>query len=129
MWETGEGVSRCECENRRGRGYQKRRKEALAEALAKEEREEVELKSRMDALTAKLMERARSQSSLVPECPECLVKMAPPLQIFNCSNGHLICNLCKPRIPGNLCITLCQGSYTGRAAAVEQMVRNTLGMK
>ena len=29
----------------------------------------------------------------------------------------------------NLCITLCQGSYTGRAAAVEQIVRNTLGMK
>ena len=29
----------------------------------------------------------------------------------------------------DLCITLCQGSYTGRAAAVEQIVRNTLGMK
>jgi len=108
----------------------KSRKEALAEALAKEEREEAELKSRKDALTATLMERARSQSSLlVPECPVCLVKMAPPLQIFNCSNGHLICSLCKPRIAGNLCVTLCQGSYTGRATAVEQIVRNTLGIE
>jgi len=104
----------------------KRRKEALKEALAKEEREEAELKSRKDAL---LMERARSQSSIVPECPVCLVKMAPPLQIFTCSNGHLICNLCKPRISGNLCVTRCQGSYTGRATAVEQIVRYTLGIE
>merc|ERR1719500_186199 len=112
-----------------GVAERKRRKEALSEALAKEEREEAELKSRKEALTATLMERARSQSSLVPDCPVCLVKMAPPLQIFNCSNGHLICNLCKPRVTGNLCITRCQSSYNGRATAVEQIVRNALGME
>jgi len=102
-------------------------KEALAESLAKEEREEAELKRRKEALTATLMERARP--SLVPECPVCLVKMAPPRQIFNCSNGHLICNLCKLHIAGNLCVTRCQGSYTGRATAVEQIVRYTLGIE
>jgi len=107
----------------------KRRKEVLTKALAKEEREEAELKSRKDALTATLMGGAMSQSSIVPECPVCLVKMAPPLQIFNCSNGHLICNLCKPRIPGNLCVTRCQSRYTGRATAVEQIVRNTLSIE
>jgi len=100
----------------------------LAEALAGVEREEAELKSKKESLTAMMIERARSQASLVPECPVCILKMAPPLQIFTCSNGHLICSVCKPRIAGNLCVTRCQGSYTGRATAVEQMVRNTLGI-
>ena len=106
---------------------QKRSKDALKEALEKVEREEAELMRRKEALTAALLERAGP--SLVPECLVCLVKMEPPLQIYTCSNGHLICHICKPRICGNLCVTRCQGSYTGRATAVEQIVRKTLGIE
>jgi hypothetical protein len=62
--------------------------------------------------------------SLIPECPVCLDKMKPPLQIFNCSNGHLICSTCRPSVK----ICYCKAKYVGRATAMEQMVRQILGM-
>ena len=30
-----------------------------------------------------------------PECPVCFNQMAPPIKIFQCSNGHHICEPCK----------------------------------
>ena len=29
------------------------------------------------------------------ECPVCMEEMKPPKKIFQCSNGHVICELCK----------------------------------
>jgi hypothetical protein len=29
------------------------------------------------------------------ECPICTEEMKPPRKIFQCSNGHVICELCK----------------------------------
>jgi len=62
--------------------------------------------------------------SIIPECPVCLEEMRPPTQIFNCRNGHLICKKCRPKV--NKC-THCRVEYTGRATAVEQMIRDMEG--
>jgi hypothetical protein len=67
-----------------------------------------------------------SPASLIPECPICMESMRPPLQIFSCNNGHLICSICKPRMNGIMCH--CQEMYMGRATAMEQMVRQILGI-
>ena len=32
------------------------------------------------------------------ECPICLEEMRPPRRIFQCSNGHVICGSCRPRL-------------------------------
>ncbi len=40
-----------------------------------------------------LEEKRRSTTSL--ECPICTEEMKPPRKIFQCSNGHVICELCK----------------------------------
>eukprot|EP00092_Neocalanus_flemingeri_P009793 GFUD01010551.1.p1 GENE.GFUD01010551.1~~GFUD01010551.1.p1 ORF type:complete len:230 (-),score=76.73 GFUD01010551.1:58-747(-) len=61
-----------------------------------------------------------TSSPPVPECPVCLEEMKPPLKIFNCRNGHLVCSECRPRL--TVC-TNCREEYTGRATAVEQMLR------
>ena len=66
--------------------------------------------------------------SLIPECPACYEEMSPPRQIFTCGNGHLICSYCKPHIRDNRCINRCRSSYEGRATAMEQMVRQILGI-
>jgi len=63
----------------------------------------------------------------VPECPACMEKMKPPLQIFNCPNGHLICSDCKPEVPRNLC-TDCKIPYTGRANGTEKIVRRLMNL-
>jgi len=61
-----------------------------------------------------------------PECPICLESMSPPTQIFNCPNGHLVCGLCKPRVPT---CNLCRMDYMGRATAMEQMLRDIFKTK
>merc|ERR1712098_571685 len=57
--------------------------------------------------------------SLNPSCPICLESMvSPPIRIFNCGNGHLICSICKPK-----------AKDTGRATAVEQMIREVFDIE
>ena len=63
----------------------------------------------------------------VPECPACMEMMKPPLLIFNCPNGHLICSICKPQVPGNLC-TECKTPYAGRANGMEKIVRRLMNL-
>jgi len=65
-------------------------------------------------------------SSLIPSCPVCLESMRPPLQIFTCGNGHLVCSVCRPKVIMDKCH--CQAMYMGRATAMEQMVRQVLGI-
>ena len=94
----------------------------------------MESNNKKQALQAELQQRLGTQgaqrapipASLIPECPICMEDMRPPLQIFSCNNGHLICSVCRPRMNGNMCH--CQQLYTGRATAMEQMIRQILGI-
>jgi len=76
------------------------------------------------ALLKELLKRLGTGSSthhtvsLIPTCPVCNETMKPPLYIFTCGNGHLICSTCKPSVD----ICSCKAKYMGRATAVEQMV-------
>ena len=33
-----------------------------------------------------------------PDCPICFESMTPPIRIFQCGNGHLVCGSCKPKL-------------------------------
>ena len=63
----------------------------------------------------------------VPECPLCLVEMVPPLQIYQCVEGHLVCSECRPRVNPNGCAT-CRdkNGYTSRNRYVEEHVRKRM---
>ena len=99
-----------------------------------------EMESRREALRAELHQRTQDKNpgeeaarnippaSLIPECPCCYEEMSPPKQILTCGNGHLICSDCQPEITGNRCISRCGSRYDGRATAMEQMVRQILGI-
>merc|ERR1712129_273548 len=65
-------------------------------------------------------------SPLIPSCPVCLESMRPPLQIFACGNGHLVCSGCRPKVIMDKCH--CQAMFMGRATAMEQMVRQVLSI-
>jgi len=59
----------------------------------------------------------------IPECPVCLEEMAPPTRIFQCRNGHLLCETCK--IGLNPCICpKCRQEMTGRATDMENFLRS-----
>jgi len=112
----------------------------LAQAIEDIEIEEEHIKNRKESLKAELYKRIRMNNadenpapsapppSQIPECPACFDEMRPPRQIFTCRNGHLICSDCRPSIRDNMCINRCKTSYTGRATAVEQIVRGMLGI-
>jgi len=66
-------------------------------------------------------------SSLIPECPVCMEDLKPPRQIYTCGNGHLICSFCRPRVTTGMCH--CRSMYCGRATAMEQIIRQILGIE
>ena len=94
------------------------------------------IRTKKEVLRIELRESVNTQSSpqakpllsLIPECPACYEKMKPPRQIYNCTNGHLICSLCQPNITGKMCISRCGTMYSGRATAMEQMMRQMVGI-
>jgi len=66
--------------------------------------------------------KGTSNSSLpTPTCPVCYEAMKPPRRIFQCNNGHLLCEACKnqPKLKG--CPT-CRQPIMGRATAMEQFL-------
>ena len=54
-----------------------------------------------------------------PECPVCLEMLMPPIRIMQCSNGHLVCEVCESKPELTNCPT-CRQEFTGRATAMEQ---------
>lgn len=57
-----------------------------------------------------------------PECPICMENLMPPRRIFQCGNGHLICEICQPKMKEKKCPT-CLQVFVGRAIAMEQHLR------
>jgi len=62
------------------------------------------------------------------ECPVCLEEMKPPKKIFQCSNGHVICELCKNNPEVRSCPT-CRVKFRGhnvvRNIVAEKLARST----
>ena len=54
------------------------------------------------------------------ECPLCFGEMVPPMKIFQCSNGHSICEECKD----NVNVSTCPSCRVTLQA--DQMTRNIL---
>jgi len=62
------------------------------------------------------------------ECPVCLEEMKPPKKISQCSNGHVICELCKNNPEVRSCPT-CRVKFRGhnvvRNIVAEKLARST----
>eukprot|EP00092_Neocalanus_flemingeri_P039998 GFUD01043567.1.p1 GENE.GFUD01043567.1~~GFUD01043567.1.p1 ORF type:complete len:221 (+),score=67.47 GFUD01043567.1:182-844(+) len=54
------------------------------------------------------------------ECPVCFEEMKPPVHIWQCSQGHLVCQTCKTRPEVRHCPT-CRQEIVGRATMVEKI--------
>ena len=59
----------------------------------------------------------------VPECPICFDEMVPPIRIFQCRDGHLVCETCKAGLEPCICPE-CRQEVTGRAIGVEKLLRS-----
>ena len=57
----------------------------------------------------------------IPECPVCYLPLIPPKKIFQCNNGHLVCETCKAQPQVAKCPT-CRETFMGRATAMEHFL-------
>eukprot|EP00092_Neocalanus_flemingeri_P065894 GFUD01080197.1.p1 GENE.GFUD01080197.1~~GFUD01080197.1.p1 ORF type:complete len:238 (-),score=48.14 GFUD01080197.1:61-774(-) len=62
-----------------------------------------------------------SSSVPTPSCPVCYEALKPPQRIFQCANGHLICEVChgEPQLRG---CPVCRQPIMGRATVMEQFL-------
>merc|ERR1719300_80116 len=98
--------------------------------LDRQKQEEIELKDMhkvelkmFDDQTSEIFMKNRSftESGVqLPDCPVCMEEMRPPVQIFNCLNGHVICGECRRRV--SIC-THCRSPYVDRATAMELWIK------
>ena len=69
--------------------------------------------------------KAEVEAVEVPECPVCLESLSPPLQIYQCQEGHLVCGDCRSKV--SIC-TECRHSegYRARNRSLEQVIARSL---
>ena len=65
--------------------------------------------------------KAEVEPEAVPECPVCLESLTPPLQIYQCKEGHLVCGDCRNKV--TIC-TECRhhAGYQARNRHLEQAI-------
>ena len=71
--------------------------------------------------TSHTSEQRNSELLAEFECPVCYNLLAPPLQILQCSAGHVLCSACKDQ--GIESCPTCRNKITGRARHMENIAR------
>merc|ERR1712172_159417 len=120
-------------ENREKEGKVKVENErVLSQLLEENESQEVLMLAKHDGeeRAAKKAEELKTERNVsapslpqIPECPVCLEEMAPPTRIFQCRNGHLICETCKRGLSPCIC-PKCRQEMIGRATDMEAFLRS-----
>eukprot|EP00092_Neocalanus_flemingeri_P098701 GFUD01125865.1.p1 GENE.GFUD01125865.1~~GFUD01125865.1.p1 ORF type:complete len:103 (+),score=24.42 GFUD01125865.1:3-311(+) len=54
------------------------------------------------------------------KCPICVEPMSPPVRIWQCAEGHILCENCKNHPDVRNC-PACRGAFAGRNLAMERM--------
>ena len=62
----------------------------------------------------------------IPECPICLNVMIPPLEIYQCLEGHFICSDCRPRWREGCATCRDRRGYESRCRYVEDMIQKKM---
>ena len=85
-----------------------------------------------DAELPEMIDSARKEL----ECPICMEIMAPPSRIFQCKQGHVICEVCKERVKkqtsasnASICSICKTAPIIGRNLALERISRSLFGTK
>ena len=96
------------------------------ESIAAGEKETIQrLKTTRKILnsTIKRKYEREDEEDFAPECPLCMEIMTPPKKIYQCSEGHLVCSVCKPKMQNNICAT-CRNDngYNSRCRWIEDNI-------
>lgn len=62
------------------------------------------------------------------ECPVCMEEMRPPRRIWQCSDGHAVCEFCRKK-PAVTCCPTCRKYIVGRSTIAEKLARSLFGQE
>jgi len=62
------------------------------------------------------------------ECPVCMEEMKPPRRIWQCSDGHPVCEFCRKK-PAITCCPTCRKYIVGRSTIAEKLARSLFGQE
>ena len=81
------------------------------------------LKTTRKILNSTIKRKYEDEEDFAPECPLCMEIMTPPKKIYQCSEGHLVCSVCKPKMQNNICAT-CRNDngYNSRCRWIEDNI-------
>jgi len=141
--------------NQRVEGLLKEKEDEInqrkTEFMKEKEAIETKYKHKVDAMTAELeteigemkesirslriilasstedVERMMSTRSEL-ECPVCLEEMRPPRRIWQCSDGHAVCEFCRKK-PAVTCCPTCRKYIVGRSTIAEKLARSLWGQE
>jgi len=71
-----------------------------------------------ETVEAEVVEQSRGEL----ECPVCMEPMRPPRRIWQCSDGHPVCEFCRKKPQVNCCPT-CRKYLVGRSTIAEKLAR------
>lgn len=71
-----------------------------------------------ETVEAEVVEQGRGEL----ECPVCMEGMRPPRRIWQCSDGHPVCEFCRKKPQVNCCPT-CRKYLVGRSTIAEKLAR------
>ena len=72
--------------------------QANQEEFAREIEEELNKLLSQEADIEEEADQTQAVQPSAPQCPVCLDTMTPPIRIFQCGTGHLVCASCRPRL-------------------------------
>jgi len=113
------------------RGQLAERKRIKLESIAEREKEIIQkLKISRKELRERIKRKYENEEDFAPECPLCMEIMTPPKKIYQCSEGHMVCSVCKPKMQNNLCATCRnENGYNSRCRWIEDNIAKRMKNK
>ena len=121
-------INTMEDDNERERQNKMNANQNELNSISKQLEESKQLISRASKTMFTNMKRKfEKEDEVVPECPLCMGEMVPPKLIYQCSEGHLVCSECRPKVNHKGCATCRnQDGYSSRCRYLEDLVRKRM---
>ena len=107
------------------------RKRIKLENITRREKEiSRKLKISRKELRERIKRNCENEEDFAPECPLCMEIMTPPKKIYQCSEGHMVCSVCKPKMQNDLCATCRnENGYNSRCRWIEDNIAKRMKNK
>jgi len=115
-------------QKRRAKEKTERRIKKNRDRRLKKEKEEQKVEVEKKVVEAKEEKELQRSMASIFKCPLCDITMSPPRKIYQCIDGHILCQDCRRSEKIKDCPT-CQGELAGRNPSMERIAVSVFSME